>query len=150
VILFDAATGEELHRWELTIGNHLHFSPDNRFLCISGGGGGAVVDCESGEVIWSRFLDNTVYDPAVEQVLDLYCTNAAETIYWLATEVSCLNYWTMLSTDESTEVIDSQYYGQPSISPNGYIYLAQFDLTEAGSSGEQPTPIRVALLKGSE
>ncbi len=149
VILFDVETGEERHTWDLTIGNNLNFSPDSRFLCIAGGGAGAVVDCESGEVVWSRFLDKADYDPEIEQVRNLYCTNNAEIIYWLATRISPTACWPMLSEHDNQIVIANQIYGRPAISPNGYIYVAQRYLTVA-SSTVQETPFRVAILNGGE
>ena len=149
IMLFDAETCEELHNWDLTIGNSLNFSPDSRFLCIAGGGAGAVVDCESGEVIWSRFLEDADYSPEIEQVRSLYCTNNAEIIYWCAKKISPTEYWTMMTERNDHTIIDIQATGSPAISPSGLIYVAQHYLTVA-STDNYDIPFCVAILKCGE
>ena len=149
VMLYDTETGEELHTWDLTLANYLNFSPDSRYLCIAGGRAGAVVDCESGVVVWSRFLEGAEYSPEVETVLRLYCTNNAEIIYWYATRIGPTAFWTMIAEHGEQVVIDIQTTGHPAISPNGHIYVAQHYLSVA-STANNDIPFRVAILKCGE
>ena len=150
VMLYDVKTGEVLHEWDLTLGNILSFSPDSRYLCIAGGGGaGIVVDCESGEVIWSRFLNEPERGSEIEQVRNLYCTNDVEIVYWLATEMSSTEFWPMLSDGNTNITVTDSIFGRPSISPNGYFYVAQRYL-DIATSAIQETPFTVIILQGGE
>jgi hypothetical protein len=128
VILYDTKTGEELHRWNLTLGNHLNFSPDSRFLCLAGRGAGVVVDCESGEVVWSRFLEytNNVHNMSeIEKVRELFCTNGADIIYWYARKTNPTVFWTMLTERSGQSIINIQTTGRPAISPDGQMCVVR-------------------------
>ncbi len=151
VILYNADTSEELHNWDLILGNILSFSPDSRYLCMAGGGGaGVLVDCESGEVVWSRFLEDADNVAEIEQVRSLYCTNSAEIIYWYATRIGPTAFWTMITEHGERVVIDIQTTGRPGISPNGHIYVSQNYLTWVASLPNSPLQFRVAILRDGE
>lgn len=150
VLLFDAETFEELHSWDLTIGNHLHFSPDSRYLCIAGGGAGAVVDCETGELVWSRFVERVGDPPSVAEIAmvrDLYCTNGARLVYWRAKKIGPTAYWVevVAPPENQSEIVDVPVY--PSVSPSG-IYLVCQHFSVQSSSAGGALPMRVGTLSG--
>ena len=153
VILFDVETGKELYTWDLTLGNHLNFSPDSRYLCMAGMSTGAIVDCETGDIVWSRYLEHVDDRSPIadtEMVRDLYCTNGAKIVYWYAEKISPTAYWTMLTKRGDQTVIDIQTTGLPAISPNGMIYVSQNYLTWVASLPNNPLQFRVAILMGGE
>ena len=146
IYIYNTHTGELLFEVNKKIGTQLFFSPDSDYLCISGGGAGVVIDCETGNLIWSRFID-TDSDPHVERVEDLFCTNDAKIIYWLAERISPRIYWPMLSVGTDAKIISESIFGRPSVSPNGCFYIAQRYL-DVASSSPQETPFSVSILRG--
>ena len=142
VILFDAETDEELHRWDVTIGNHLNFSPDSRYLCIAGGYAGFVVDCRIGNIIWSKDtgLPHDLISDTEGSVRNLYCTNDAKIIYWLGGGL-----WSRLNllSDDNQVIFDVN--GYPGISPSGYLSIIQHL-----STSNNTLTMEVCILRGGE
>lgn len=132
VILYDAATGDELQRWDYLVGTSLEFSPDSRYLCVAGMTAGYVADCETGKLVWSRnleYVSEYVSDPSEiigkEIVRSVYCTNGMQEVYWIAKKHNPLRTWPMLLRPSDTDTVsfDASSY-RFSLSPNGHIWAS--------------------------
>ena len=142
VILYDAETGEELHRWNVMIGNFLHFSSDSEYLCIADGYAGFVVDCRTGNIIWSKDtgLPQDQLLDAEGTVRVLYCTNNAKIIYWLGGGL-----WTRLNVRNEDTQVTFDVNGHPGISPSG-----QLSIIQHLSTSNNTLTMQVCTLRGGE
>ncbi|MBD3276797.1 MAG: hypothetical protein GF388_00705 [Candidatus Aegiribacteria sp.] len=151
VILLDSYTGRELQNWNGISGSHLRFSPDGNYLCMVGSGAGIIVNCETGEEIWSRNTElmNNI-DARIQStcIIDLYCTNNAQIVYWSAKQAGNTLMWTQVQNRWSSRVYE-MYTNVPSFSPNGYIALGQMYRPEVVHS-MNALPMQVYIVNGGE
>jgi hypothetical protein len=156
VILFDAATGTELHTWDKLLGNFLQFSPDSRYLCISGVQGGMIVECESGETIWSQYVDSSDYFSfhlPPDLVTGCSCSNKAELISceWESREANAGSWIALYEPARAESLAVDSDQGEPVLSPNGAFVVVQRYPVGNYEAGIQPSiPCFIGKIVGPD
>jgi hypothetical protein len=132
VILFNAQTGEELFRWDGITGNRLRFSPNSRYLAISGRTA-EVVDCITELPIWS----------SSQEAGNVHVSSDGRLICWVSGET-----WVNLEEAETGFSVDSICRGRPTLSPNAFFLIAQRSTT--GSSSFNDLSMYAARIEAGE
>ena len=132
VILFDAQTGDELFRWEGIIGNRLRFSPNSRYLAISGRVT-EVVDCITELSIWR----------SSQEAGNVHVSSDGRLVCWVSGET-----WVNIEEVGTGASVDSVCRGRPTLSPNAFFLIAQRSTT--GSSSFNDLSMYAARIEAGE